>query len=188
MNEISIKIAAGLERAFAAQGFAAPSVEDLRDAAGVSLRTLYKYASSRDAMVRMALEHRHQRYLVHVYGDVTKSSSQPLSETLERVADWMRIEASHGCLFHSAVASAPGDPDLRELLEQHKTEVAQIGIAKAGELISSNDLMVIIEGLMQAWPLSGEAALASAKRLAHLSETAGIDFGVDSKQTIDASQ
>ncbi|WP_280322004.1 TetR/AcrR family transcriptional regulator [Sulfitobacter faviae] len=43
MTDTKSKIAAGLERAFATRGFADPSVEDLRDAAGVSLRTLYKY-------------------------------------------------------------------------------------------------------------------------------------------------
>ena len=44
MTDTMRRIAGGLERAFAADGFAEPSVEDLRDAAGVSLRTLYKYA------------------------------------------------------------------------------------------------------------------------------------------------
>ena len=51
MTDTMKRIAGGLERAFAANGFAEPSVEDLRDAAGVSLRTLYKYAASREAMV-----------------------------------------------------------------------------------------------------------------------------------------
>ncbi len=170
MNEMTNKIASGLERAFAAQGFAEPSVEDLRDAAGVSLRTLYKYAPSRDAMIRLALEHRHQRYLIHVFGDPAGSSLQSMSMTLDRVADWMRIEASHGCLFHAAVASAPNDPHLRMLLEQHKAEVSQMTVAMAGTDVSTSDLMVIIEGLTQSWPLSKEAALTSAKRLAHLAE------------------
>ena len=40
MSEMKTKIAAGLERAFAARGFAEPSVEDLRDAAGVSLASV----------------------------------------------------------------------------------------------------------------------------------------------------
>ncbi|HBB84680.1 MAG TPA: TetR family transcriptional regulator, partial [Sulfitobacter sp.] len=34
MTNTKNKIAAGLERAFASRGFAEPSVEDLRDAAG----------------------------------------------------------------------------------------------------------------------------------------------------------
>ena len=45
------KIAEGLECAFASRGFAEPSVDDLRDSAGVSLRTLYKYMPSRGDMV-----------------------------------------------------------------------------------------------------------------------------------------
>ena len=166
------KIAGGLERAFAAQGFAAPSVEDLRDAVGVSLRTLYKYAPSRDAMIRLALEHRHQRYLTHVFGDTSGSARQGLDETLDRVANWMRTEASHGCLFHAAVAYAPGDPELRRLLETHKTDIAQLAVAKAGTDMNLSDFMVVIEGLTQAWPLSQDAALTSAKRLARLAEAA----------------
>lgn len=172
MNEMETKIAGGLERAFARQGFAAPSVEDLRDAAGVSLRTLYKYAPSRDAMIRLALEHRHRRYLVHVFGGACGSSAQDLDETFDRVASWMRTEASHGCLFHAAVASAPGDHELRRLLETHKAEVAQLAVAKAGTDMNPSDFMVVIEGLTQAWPLSQDAALASAKRLAKLAEAA----------------
>ena len=168
MNKMTLKIAGGLERAFAARGFAEPSVEDLRDAAGVSLRTLYKYAPSRDAMVLLAMEHRHQRYLAHVFGDLDGSTQQNLDETLERVADWMRAEACHGCLFHSAVATAPNDANLRGLLQQHKSEVSQLTVAKSRTDINPTDLMVIIEGLTQSWSLSGEKALASAKRLALL--------------------
>ncbi len=170
MNEMATKIAGGLERAFATQGFASPSVEDLRDAAGVSLRTLYKYAPSRDVMIRMALEHRHQRYLVHVFGSASVSPQQSLGTTLDRVANWMQTEASHGCLFHAAVASAPGDQKLRQLLETHKLEVSQLAVARAGTDISASDVMLIIEGLTQAWSLSGEAALTSAKRLAKMAE------------------
>ncbi|MCO4848240.1 MAG: TetR/AcrR family transcriptional regulator [Yoonia sp.] len=170
MNNMQRKIAGGLERAFAARGFAEPSVEDLRDTAGVSLRTLYKYAPSRDAMVLLALEHRHQRYLAHVFGDSAGSAPHNLNETLERVADWMRVEACHGCLFHSAVASAPNDANLRGLLEQHKSEVSQLAVAKSRTGINPSDIMVIIEGLTQSWSLSGEKALSSAKRLALLVE------------------
>ncbi|MEQ6204708.1 TetR/AcrR family transcriptional regulator [Sulfitobacter sp. HNIBRBA2951] len=170
---MTTKIAGGLEHAFATQGFAAPSVEDLRDAAGVSLRTLYKYAPSRDAMIRMALEHRHQRYLAHVFGATSASSRQSLHETLDRVADWMRTQASHGCLFHAAVACAPDDRALRQRLETHKLEVSQLAVTRAGADIAPSDVMVIIEGLTQAWSLSGEAALASAKRLATLAGAEG---------------
>ncbi|WP_242650606.1 TetR/AcrR family transcriptional regulator [Cognatiyoonia koreensis] len=173
---MATKIAGGLERAFASQGFAAPSVEDLRDAAGVSLRTLYKYAPSRDAMIQLALEHRHQRYLEHVFSDASDSSGQDLGKTLERVANWMQTEASHGCLFHAAVASAPGDTELRRLLQKHKAEVSQLAVSRAGIDLNPDDALVIIEGLTQAWPLTKGAALTSAKRLALLAEAAPVQF------------
>ncbi|WP_378212397.1 TetR/AcrR family transcriptional regulator (plasmid) [Aquicoccus sp. G2-2] len=101
------KISEGLERAFASRGFAEPSVEDLRDAAGVSLRTLYKYTPSRAEMVLAALENRHQRYLTQVFEGLPKEHDEALATILSRVGMWMATETSHGCLFHAAVAADP---------------------------------------------------------------------------------
>lgn len=166
MSDTRNRIAAGLERAFAQQGFAQPSVEDLRDAAGVSLRTLYRYAPSRDDMIRIALEYRHRRYLDQVFADLPRPGSEALPVLVDRIAGWMRREASHGCLFHAAVAAAPNDPGLRQLLARHKEEVADRAARASGLLGCETDLTLIIEGLTQSWPLRGAAAVASAKRLA----------------------
>lgn len=165
MTETMTRIAAGLERAFATQGFAEPSVEDLRDAAGVSLRTLYKYAPSRADMVRAALEHRHGRYLSHVFDSLPDDPHAALPALMERVGSWMSQEASHGCLFHAAVAAAPGDDDLRDLLERHKAEVAVRAAQATGLPDREIELMLIVEGLTQSWPLRHQDAVEGAKRL-----------------------
>ncbi|WP_417414813.1 TetR/AcrR family transcriptional regulator [Hoeflea sp.] len=165
MTAIETRIAAGLERAFAEKGFAEPNVEALRDAAGVSLRTLYKYAPSRDAMIRTALEHRHRRYIAHMFDDLPEATDLALSAIVERIADWMKQEAAHGCLFHAAVAAAPYDRDLRALLQRHKSEVARRAAEATGLAERETDLMLIIEGLTQSWPLLGDAAVESARRL-----------------------
>ena len=169
MNDTTIdtrtRIAAGLERAFADNGFAEPSVEDLRDAAGVSLRTLYKYMPSRDEMVLAALEHRHRRYMEHVFGGLPEDEDLALSAIIDRIAAWMVREASHGCLFHSAVAAAPHDVRLRSLLQRHKAEVAECAARASGHPDSEVDLTLIFEGLTQSWALNKDAAVASAKRL-----------------------
>ncbi|WP_371155893.1 TetR/AcrR family transcriptional regulator [Jannaschia sp. 2305UL9-9] len=159
------KISAGLERAFAARGFAEPSVEDLRDAAGVSLRTLYKYAPSRADMVLAALENRHQRYLSHVFDGLPDDAEEATDTILARVGIWMATETSHGCLFHAAVAADPGSDPLHRLLERHKAEVATKASAATGLAAAETDLLVIIEGLTQAWPLHGDAAIDAAQRL-----------------------
>ena len=165
MTETREKIAAGLERAFAAHGFAEPSVDDLRDSAGVSLLTLYKYMPSRGDMVIAALEHRHQRYLSHVLDGLPGDPQAARSTLIDRVAEWMGQEAAHGCLFHSAVAADPGNPALRALLERHKQEVAdRAGVLTqlAGQQVA---LLLILEGLTQSWPLYGDQAVTAAKGL-----------------------
>jgi len=159
------KISEGLERAFATRGFAEPSVEDLRDAAGVSLRTLYKYTPSRAEMVLAALENRHQRYLTQVFEGLPKEHDEALATILSRVGMWMTTETSHGCLFHAAVAADPESLPLRHLLERHKCEVAERAAAATGLSGAKTELLVIIEGLTQTWPLRGEAAGKAAKRL-----------------------
>jgi len=159
------KISEGLERAFASRGFAEPSVEDLRDAAGVSLRTLYKYTPSRAEMVLAALENRHQRYLALVFDNLPKEPEKALDAVLSRIGKWMKTETSHGCLFHAAVAADPGSLPLRALLERHKAEVAFRAAAATGLCGSDTALLLIIEGLTQTWPLRGEAAVEAAKQL-----------------------
>ncbi|MFC6641239.1 TetR/AcrR family transcriptional regulator [Sulfitobacter profundi] len=155
MTDTQSKIAAGLERAFAARGFAEPSVEDLRDAAGVSLRTLYKYTPSRAEMVLAALENRQQRYLALVFDDLPQAPADALEAILARVGQWMETETSHGCLFHAAVAADPGSDSLRALLTRHKAEVAAKAAAATNLAGAETALLLIIEGLTQTWPLRG---------------------------------
>ena len=165
MTDTQSKIAAGLERAFAARGFAEPSVEDLRDAAGVSLRTLYKYTPSRAEMVLAALENRQQRYLALVFDDLPRAPADALEAILARVGQWMETETSHGCLFHAAVAADPGSDSLRALLTRHKAEVAAKAAAATNLARAETALLLIIEGLTQTWPLRGAEAVTAAQRL-----------------------
>ncbi|WP_299475076.1 TetR/AcrR family transcriptional regulator [uncultured Roseibium sp.] len=165
MKDTKARIAAGLERAFAENGFSEPNIDSLREAAGVSLRTLYKYMPSREEMVLSALEHRHRRYMQLVFDDLPSDGTPVLHAVLDCVAHWMSKEASHGCLFHAAVASAPRDERLRALLAKHKSEVAEKASEISGLQNRQGEIALIVEGLMQAWPLYGEAATRSAKKL-----------------------
>lgn len=157
------KIAAGLERAFARDGFAKPSVDDLRDEIGVSLRTLYKHVPARQEMILAALEHRHHRYLACLFTDLPDNRQQAFSAIIERVGGWMSSETAHGCLFHAAVAAAPQDGALQLLLKRHKAEVAARATQATGLIGREVHLMLIFEGLTQSWPLQRELAVKSAK-------------------------
>ena len=116
--------------------------------------------------MHLALEHRHHRYLAHVFAEASGDAPRTLAAVIDRVASWMADEATHGCLFHAAVASAPGDERLLALLARHKRDVAARAARLADLPGREVDITLVLEGLTQSWPLDGEAAVRSAKRLA----------------------
>lgn len=164
MQDTKRKIAAGLEQAFARNGFADPSVEDLRDAAGVSLRTLYKYTPSRKDMILCALQYRHERYLSHLF-DTDMQHASSLDGLLERIGRWMKDEAPQGCLFYAALNAHPHDEQLHSLLKIHKDEIIKRAIQTTGLSDYPYELALLFEGLTQNWSLHGEKSLQAAKQL-----------------------
>lgn len=166
MTSLREKIARGLETEFAQRGFAQPSVNQLRDAAGVSLRTLYNYMPSRHDMVLAALESRHERYMAHIFSEELPSGNAALSAVLDRVVSWMQQEVGRGCLFQAAVLAMPDDRQLLERLVSHKDEFAMRAVSQAEKPKSRSKFLIISEGLIQTWPLIGNDALKNAKRLA----------------------
>jgi len=102
-----------------------------------------------------------------IFEDLPEAQDAVLDVLFERVGAWMAAETSHGCLFHGAVAADPGSEELRALLARHKAEVARRAAAVTGLDGHEIDLLVILEGLTQAWSLHCDAAVTSAKRLGH---------------------
>jgi AcrR family transcriptional regulator len=177
MKDLQSQIDAGLERAFATHGFAEPNIETLRKATGVSLRTLYKYVPSRQDMILRALEYRHCRYMAHVFSETDQPGATSLDNIVDRVDQWMKTETTHGCLFHAAVAFAPQDETLRALLDRHKAEMAERAASIPGLQGLEGEISLIIEGLMQSWPLRGQESVRAAKTLSALLTQAN-RFGV----------
>ncbi len=100
-----------------------------------------------------------------------------LDSIVDRVHQWMETETRHGCLFHAAVASAPQDEKLRALLDRHKAEMVERAASISGLQGLEGEVSVIIEGLMQSWPLRGQVAVRAAKTLSALLSQAN-RFGV----------
>ena len=166
MNRTQEKIASALETAFAQHGFAEQGVDALKEAAGVSLRTLYKYCPSKEAMIVTALEYRHTRYLSTIFNSLNDSDIPIAEHVFSQIEFWMNKYAPSGCLFHNAVAAYPNSEALSELLTRHKFEVAN-RLANALDLKGYEDeLLLIHEGLMQSWPLLGNKSLIIAQKLA----------------------
>ena len=163
MNKTQEKIASGLEAAFALHGFTQMGVDGLRDAAQVSLRTLYKYCPSKEDMIMLALEHRHNRYFVFMFEK--RSAQATPTALLDRVGEWMQDNHSQGCLFHDAVMSHPGSERIRAMYSRHKEEMAKAMEKQTGLHGQAGQLLLIHEGIVNSWPILGADAVSRAKSL-----------------------
>lgn len=158
------QIAAALEVAFSQHGFAEPSVAQLKAACGVSLRTLYKHYPSKEAMIVGALEHRHQRYLSLLLEEAPQSAEGSIEHVFTRLQNWMEEYAPHGCLSMNAIAAFPDNALINQAVLDHKHEVrALLGQLSQNEALST-PLFLLHEGVSSAWPVLGQAAVASAKK------------------------
>lgn len=163
MTDTARHIASRLEACFAQSGFLEPGVDALRDASGVSLRTLYKYFPSREAMVIGALDHRRDRYLNFVEDGAPESGPASIEHLFRRVEDWMESEPGTGCLFLNALAAYPSSEEIRHAVARQKDGTRCLLGRRAGRIELADALFLIHEGATAAWPLLGRAAIRAAQ-------------------------
>ncbi|PTQ00755.1 TetR/AcrR family transcriptional regulator [Vibrio splendidus] len=159
------QIAASLEVAFSQQGFAEPSVAQLKTACNVSLRTLYKHFPSKEAMIVGALEHRHQRYLSLLLEDSPRSGYQAITHIFNKLQQWMEEYAPHGCLSMNALAAFPDNELINQAVIEHKKEVQALMAKQSQRDDLASELFLLHEGVSSAWPVLGEEAVASAQNM-----------------------
>lgn len=122
MTEMKQKIARNLDRQFAEMGFATQGVDALRAGADVSLRTLYKYFPSREAMVIGALDYRDAVYLDWIAGGPENGAGHVL-HPIVRLGDWLGQVANTGCLFLNALAAYPDSKTIQGIVNDHKARL-----------------------------------------------------------------
>lgn len=166
MTDTAKLIASRLEGCFVERGFVEPGVDALRDAADVSLRTLYKYFPSRDAMVVGALEHRHDRYLSFIEGGAPAAGSASVEYVFGRIETWMKGECGTGCLFLNALAAHPFKREIRDVVTRQKDATRLLLGRCSGRPELADALFLLHEGATAAWPLMGGEAIRTAKESA----------------------
>ena len=166
MSELNEEIAGRLERAFTMRGFAEPGVADLRKEADVSLRTLYRYFPSREAMVVGALEHRHRRYLDFLTEGAPPPGREAVLHLFDRLQAWMATLEAPTCLFLSALSAHPENDEIRRTVARHKRETRVLIARQAGRPDIGDVLFLLHEGATAAWPTLGPKALDDARAAA----------------------
>ena len=156
-------IASRLEACFVEQGFHEPGVDALRDASDVSLRTLYKYFPSREAMVIGALDCRHERYLSFIVEAAPEDGPGSIAHLFGRVEAWMKGECATGCLFLNALAAHPASEGIRDTVTRQKEATRALMGRCSGRPDLADALFLLHEGATAAWPLMGRAAIQTAR-------------------------
>lgn len=162
------EIAAKLEQVFSEHGFAEPSVEQIKNACEVSLRTLYKYYPSKQEMIVGALVHRHQRYLNYLSDGAPAAGPAAITHIFNRLAQWMQEYASTGCMSVNALAAFPEQALIVEVVKDHKHSVRKFLATQSRREALANELFLLHEGVSSAWPVIGDDAIDAAQRAALL--------------------
>lgn len=169
MTDTHLKIAENLDRQFSEMEFATQGVEALREGANVSLRTLYKYFPSREAMVIGALAHRDAAYSDWIGTDQVEGAEHVL-HVLVRLSDWLRNVSNTGCLFRNALAAYPESDAIRQAVAAHKAHVRdifRIRLITVAPDCDAEALFVLHEGLTESARLLGaEPATTATMRCA----------------------
>lgn len=147
MIPIQKRIAESLDRQFAEMGFATQGVEALRAGADVSLRTLYKYFPSREAMVVGALEYRDQTYSEWIEGGPDQGADHVLYP-LSRLGDWLDRVANTGCLFMNALSAYPESSAIKDAVLRHKLNLRNQFEARLRHVAPDCDAAALAEAMM----------------------------------------
>ena len=166
---IDAKLISVAEELFDRHGFNATGMDRLAQAAGMSSRTLYKHAGSKNELIAAVLMTRGQRFLQRLELD-------SVAALFDALASWMAEEGARGCLFLRAQGElGTALPEVTEVVAAYKARFSetvrriltrQLGTRADEELVEQ--VVILFEGATAAASYRGLAAVATAGRAATL--------------------
>lgn len=166
---IDSKLISTAEDLFDRHGFSATGMDRLAQASGMSSRTLYKHAGSKNELIAAVLMTRGQRFLQRLEVDSVEA-------LFDALAGWMSEEGVRGCLFLRAQGElGSAVSEVTEALLAYKARFAetvaqiltrQLGANANAELVEQ--IVILIEGATATASYRGLDAVASARKAASL--------------------
>ena len=148
---------------FYRQGFHATGVEQLSQVAGVTKKTLYKYFSSKEALIQAALELRDKQFLARLKQAVEaeKISLRPFAY-IEFVVRWVQETGFNGCAFINVSAEYGNQQDQPHVMaNEHKQAIIDYleSICASAKIeqpaLVARQLFLIAEGLIVSSQVCG---------------------------------
>ncbi len=103
-------------------GYHAVGVDLIRDVAGVSKMTLYKYFPTKEVLIEEVLKHRHELFKLSLKASVEKFSDpgDRFCEVLNWHIRWFTSRQFHGCMFIKATGEFHETPEYLAVSRRHK--------------------------------------------------------------------
>jgi AcrR family transcriptional regulator len=154
---------------FYEQGVAGVTVAAIRDASGVSMRRIYELCPSKDDLVTLWLEYRHELWTTQFTAAVAVARAtgrSPVDAVFDAIESWMVDTAFRGCGFINTHAEhAVLTDDHRRIIQHHKQHLADWldGVTGEGQAIA-----VLVDGaIIQASMFQSTTPIDQARRAAH---------------------
>lgn len=168
------RVARAAEGLYYAKGYAAVGMDELRSAAGVSLRKLYTLFPSKSAVVAEVLDRKHAEWERGLGNQVSRAAPDARSRLLavfDYLDGWFREPSFHGCAFINAFGELGGtDASVAQIVHDHKASfqiyiAALVGEAGGSPMLAAQ-LSILAEGAQSTAAISGNPAAARQARAA----------------------
>jgi len=172
-EETRSRIVDAADALYYARGFHAVGMDQVRDAAGVSLRRLYTLFPSKDDLVLAVLAKRHDLWTDGVAARVA-TVADPEGKLLaiyDYLSDWFVQDTFRGCGFINAFGElGAADPRVAEAARRHKESfqafVAEIAAQAGASPALAPQLAILAEGAQTTAAIAGTPDAAADARAA----------------------
>jgi AcrR family transcriptional regulator len=161
------------EKLFYGKGIHAVGMDDVRDAAGVSLKRLYQLFPNKEWLVTAFLQRRDVRWRGALAAHVSRVADPDarLLAVFDWLREWFREPGFRGCAWVNSFGELGAtSPAVRDLAREHKNalrEYLRTLVADAGRPLPLADhLLLLAEGAMSIAAITGSPAPARQARAA----------------------
>ena len=175
-QETRARVVEAADRLYYARGIQAVGMDELRTAAGVSLKALYALFPSKSDIVLAVLRRRHQLWSDGVAGKVSQGATPRarLLAVFDYLAEWFADDGFRGCGFINTFAELGGTSvvvaaETRAHKQSFQEYVARLVADAGGTPELAAQLAILAEGAQTTAAIAGAPdAAAQARRAAEV--------------------
>lgn len=162
------------EELYYAKGYAAVGMDELRAAAGVSLKRVYSQFASKDDIIKAVLARKHDEWERMITEAVGGAGSDPRARLLavyEFLESWFGADDFRGCAFINAFGELGGTvPEIAQIVREHKASFQRYMAGLVAEVGApatlAAQLSILAEGAQSTAAIAADPEVAVQARAA----------------------